>query len=101
MDLFPFFSSSCYKGFGDGEKGFYAVYRGLFATLCEEDNGFSDEVRKVYIYLFVLTLILCVNSQVLRYPPFGDSGSQDDVWQEFYSFFSGYVTPRSYSWLDK
>ncbi len=60
VDLFPFFSSSCYKGFGDGEKGFYAVYRGLFATLCEEDNGFSDEVRKVFIY-YLFLLSFCVS----------------------------------------
>ncbi len=81
IDLFPYFSSSCYRGFGDDEGGFYAVYRKLFATLCEEDQGFSDEV--------------------LRYPDFGHSGSEDEVWQEFYAFHSGYCTPRSYSWVDK
>ncbi len=44
VDLFPFFSSTCYRGFSDGEQGFYAVYRQLFRTLCEEDQGYSDEV---------------------------------------------------------
>ena len=32
---------------------------------------------------------------------FGRSDSPDEVWQEFYNFFSAYVTTRSYSWLDK
>ena len=45
VDLFPYFSSSCYKGFSDAEGAFYDVYRKLFATICEEDQGFSDEVR--------------------------------------------------------
>ncbi len=38
---------------------------------------------------------------MLRYPDLGDSSSADEAWQEFYSFHSGYVTPRSYSWTDK
>ncbi len=45
IDLFQFFSSSCYKGYGDGEGGFYAVYQDLFKTINEEDQGFSDEVH--------------------------------------------------------
>ena len=40
IDLFPFFSSSCYKGFGDDEGGFYEVYDSLFKTLCEEDQNY-------------------------------------------------------------
>jgi len=82
VDLFPYFSSTCFRGFGDDEGGFYAVYRGLFETLCQEDQQFSLD-------------------EVLRYPTFGDSASDDDTWHAFYNFFSGYVTPRSYAWLDK
>ncbi len=81
IDLFPYFSSSCYRGFGDDDHGFYKVYEALFQTLCEEDQTYSDEV--------------------LRYPPFGDSTAADDVWLSFYDFFSAYSTPRSYAWLDK
>merc|ERR1712141_90894 len=37
----------------------------------------------------------------LTYPSFGNGNSPDNVWQEFYAFFSCYVTTRTYSWLDK
>jgi hypothetical protein len=26
LDVYPYFSPSCYKGFGDDPKGFYGVY---------------------------------------------------------------------------
>lgn len=26
LDVFPYFTPSCYKGFGDDPKGFYGVY---------------------------------------------------------------------------
>jgi arabinogalactan endo-1,4-beta-galactosidase len=35
-------------------------------------------------------------------PSFGKSSDEyDPVGLSFYSYWSGYVTPRSYSWLDK
>merc|ERR1712179_262766 len=37
----------------------------------------------------------------LNYPTFGDTDSPDEVWQEFYAFFSCYATTRTYTWLDK
>jgi DnaJ family protein A protein 5 len=80
IDLFPYFSSSCFKGFGDDDEGFYAVYRHVFDTLEEEDAEFSDVE--------------------LAYPNFGDVASEDGDWNEFYAFYTAYVTPRSYSWLD-
>ncbi len=81
IDLFPYFSSSCYKGFGDDDEGFYAVYRKVFETLEEEDEEFADDG--------------------VEYPNFGDAASADEDWLEFYAFFLAYSTPRSYSWLDK
>ena len=37
----------------------------------------------------------------LEYPSFGDANSSEEVWQEFYAFFSCYTTTRTYTWLDK
>merc|ERR1712179_342857 len=36
-----------------------------------------------------------------RYPDFGDADSPHEVWNEFYSFYSAYITTRSYSWMDQ
>lgn len=82
IDLFPYFLSSCYSGFSDKPGGFYQVYRELFETLYDEDLEADDTLEE-------------------EYPSFGTSDSVYQDWQQFYNFFSGYVTPRSYSWLDK
>ncbi|KNC69659.1 hypothetical protein SARC_17828, partial [Sphaeroforma arctica JP610] len=36
LDLYPYFSSTCYTGFDDGEEGFYTVYRNVFETIARE-----------------------------------------------------------------
>ena len=40
LDVFQYFTSSCYSGFGDDYKGFYWVYREVFNTLTAEDAEF-------------------------------------------------------------
>lgn len=84
INLFPYFSLSCFKGYGDDEKGFYTVYRNVFEQLAAEDaefakDGDSDE----------------------EVPSFGDSQSPyEDVVGDFYAYWQSYSTKRSYAWLD-
>lgn len=86
INLFPYFSLSCFKDYGDGEKGFYTVYRNVFEQLAAEDaefakDGKSDEEEVV--------------------PGFGDSQSPyEDVVHDFYAYWQSYSTKRSYAWLD-
>ncbi len=83
VDLFPYFSSSCYKGFDDSNpESFYNVYDELFKTLQKEDEEFNDDENE------------------LNYPTFGNSKSDDEEFLGFYAFFMAYNTPRSYAWLD-
>lgn len=42
-DLMPFFDSSAFKGYGDDEKGFFAVYRNLFAFLEDLEEEAAEE----------------------------------------------------------
>jgi len=35
IDLFKFFSRSCYKGYTDEEGGFYAIYNAVFEVIDE------------------------------------------------------------------
>ncbi|CAJ0608135.1 unnamed protein product [Cylicocyclus nassatus] len=82
LDLFQFFTTSCYKGF-DGEKSFYNVYRNVFDSLANEDYDFVDDPS-------------------VRYPTFGDASSDyDTVVGPFYGFWSSFCTARSFAWLDK
>ena len=57
--------------------GFYETYQKVFKTIEEEDKTFYDD-----------------DPSDFHYPVFGRSDSPDEVCQEFYSFFSAYVTTR-------
>jgi len=85
LELFQYFSSSCYSGFGDDEDGFYGVYNEVFKTLAKEDFDFIDDEESDF-----------------EIPEFGKSVDEyEDVCAAFYNYWSGYSTPRTYSWLDK
>lgn len=71
IDLFQYFSTSCYnKSYGDEEGGFYETYQRVFSTIEKEDQTFCDP-----------------DEELLEYPTFGRSDSPAEVWQEFYNFF--------------
>ncbi|VDM97335.1 unnamed protein product [Thelazia callipaeda] len=82
LNLFPYFTSSCYSEYGTDDKSFYVVYKKLFEALASEEYEFLD--RKIV------------------YPNFGDhQSSYEDVVQPFYAFWSCFHTVRSYTWIDK
>nr|ACO15022.1 DnaJ homolog subfamily C member 21 [Caligus clemensi] len=83
VNLFPFFSSSAYEGCFDSEKevNFYSVYEELFRSIYKEDKEYVHDTEE--------------------YPHFGGEESPPEIWQAFYSFFSAYSSPRSFSWLDQ
>jgi DnaJ family protein A protein 5 len=42
FNIWPYFTSSCYKGFDDSEGGFYYVYRDIFEKIkTEEAKAFA------------------------------------------------------------
>jgi len=85
IDLFQYFTSSCYTGFGDDESGFYGVYNEVFNTLAKEDLDFIDDEDSDF-----------------EIPSFGKYESDyEEVVGPFYAYWSSYSTPRSFSWLDK
>lgn len=82
LDVYCYFNSSCFSGYGDGEKGFYAVFREVFQKLAAEDEAYQDEPVTV--------------------PGFGDStSSYDEVVGPFYGHWQSYCTARSFAWLDE
>ncbi|KAM0736362.1 DnaJ-like protein subfamily C member 21 [Formica fusca] len=84
INLFPYFSATCFKGYRDDETGFYAVYRNVFEKLAAEDAEFAKDDES--------------NDEV---PGFGDSlSSYEDVVHDFYAYWQSYSTKRSYAWLD-
>jgi DnaJ family protein A protein 5 len=84
LDVFHYFTTSCFKGYGDDEKGFYAVYSEVFNKLAAEDSEYmADEGSDFEI------------------PSFGSSkSSYEDVVHPFYAYWQSYSTKKSYAWLD-
>lgn len=83
LDVYQYFSASCYKGFGDDEGGFYHVYADIFHQIATEDLEFMDE-----------------EDEFDQIPKFGNSTSDyETVVGPFYGFWQSYSTKKSYSWL--
>ncbi|KAG8223383.1 hypothetical protein J437_LFUL002628 [Ladona fulva] len=93
LNLFPYFSASCYRGFGDDEKGFYAVYREVFNKIYaedweakEEDDDDDDDEEE----------------DIPKVPGFGYSDSSyEEVVGPFYAYWDNYCTTKSFVWLDE
>ncbi|KAG5319332.1 DJC21 protein, partial [Pseudoatta argentina] len=84
INIFPYFSLSCFKGYGDDEKGFYTIYRNVFEQLAAEDAEFAKDSES--------------DEEV---PSFGDSqSSYEDLVGDFYAYWQSYSTKRSYAWLE-
>lgn len=83
LDVYQYFNTGCYSGYGDDESGFYAVYGEVFQTIANEDKEFIDEEN-------------------WEAPAFGNSQSDyEEVVKKFYSFWQTYFTAKSYVWVEK
>lgn len=80
--MYAFFTTSCYKGHGDGDEGFYAVYRTVFEKISAEDIEYMDNPEEFEII-----------------PKFGDSSSSFEDVVNFYGHWESYSTKKSYAWL--
>uniref|UniRef100_A0A2A4ISX6 DnaJ homolog subfamily C member 21 n=1 Tax=Heliothis virescens TaxID=7102 RepID=A0A2A4ISX6_HELVI len=84
LDVYPYFSPSCYKGFGDDPQGFYGVYNEVFSKLISEETDFLDDPE-----------------DVAKIPTFGNSTSPYEEVNEFYAYWMAFSTNKSYVWLDQ
>ncbi|KAM7345882.1 dnaJ homolog subfamily C member 21 [Cochliomyia hominivorax] len=83
LDVFQYFTVSCFKGYDDDAKGFYTVYREVFEKIAAEDAEFLHD-----------------EEELKNFPTFGNSKSNyDEVVGPFYAYWSAYCTKRTYSWL--
>lgn len=83
LNVYQYFTTSCFKGYMDDEKGFYTVYRKVFEEISKEDMEFME------------------HEEYLEIPTFGNSQSDyEEIVGPFYSYWSSYTTKKSYVWLD-
>lgn len=84
LDVFPYFTPSCYKGFGDDPQGFYGVYSEVFSKLAAEETDFLDDPEEVN-----------------KIPKFGNSSTPYEEVHEFYAHWMSFSTAKSFVWLDQ
>ena len=98
LNLFQYFSSSCYANFDDSEDGFYTVYRKVFEQLAEEEQKALEQVSR-----YSKNKSKANSKEDPRtFPSFGDSNSDyEQIVRPFYSFWSGFCTSLTFDHLDK
>jgi len=96
LNLFQYFSSSCYANFDDSEDGFYTVYRDVFDQIAEEERQAMEQHAKFQ------KRKNGTSSPDGSFPTFGNSESvYEDVVRPFYAFWSGFCTHLTFDHLDK
>lgn len=90
VDVYEYFTSTCYSGFGDGPRGFYTVYDNLFTTLSEQEaNAAAARAEKRG------------SSANSKLPSFGLSGAPWSEVGPFYAEWSSFVSAKDFSWADE
>uniref|UniRef100_A0A1L8DU41 DnaJ homolog subfamily C member 21 n=1 Tax=Nyssomyia neivai TaxID=330878 RepID=A0A1L8DU41_9DIPT len=83
LDVFQYFTVSCFRGYGDDPGGFYAVYGEIFEKLASEEIEFLDTEEEYDVI-----------------PKFGCSTADyEEVVHPFYAFWQSFCTKKSYAWL--
>lgn len=82
LDVFPYFTTACFKGFNDDAEGFYTVYRDVFEKLATEDIEYMDDPEEYETI-----------------PNFGKSSSNTEFMLKFYNYWESYCTKKSFVWL--
>jgi len=83
LNLYDYFTSSCYKGFSNDNQGFYAVYDRVFKNISNQDLQFSKEDKTPM-------------------PHFGIHNSDyESVVGPFYAAWQSYSTKFTFIWVEK
>ncbi|XP_069076861.1 dnaJ homolog subfamily C member 21 isoform X2 [Pleurodeles waltl] len=84
LDLLQYFTVTCYSGYGDDDKGFYAVYRNVFEKIVKEELESTNEEDSE------------------EFPTFGDSQSDyDTVVHAFYAHWQSFCTQKNFAWKEE
>lgn len=81
INVWQYFSSSCFSDYDDSQTGFYTVYRELFERIHDMEKEQT------------------INGP--DYPTFGNSSSPASEVYSFYSHWDNFVTSLIFSWEDK
>lgn len=80
-NLYAYFSSRCYEGFGDDEGGFFSVYRQVFDQLIDDESEFDPRARD--------------------WPRFGESSTAWSGVSAFYTHWKNFNSFKTFAWKDE
>ncbi|NXP49845.1 DJC21 protein, partial [Heliornis fulica] len=84
LDLLQYFTVSCYSGYGDDEKGFFAVYQQVFKKIAKEEMEYMTQ------------------GDIEDFPIFGCSQSDyDTVVHPFYAYWQSFCTQKNFAWKEE
>eukprot|EP01133_Synstelium_polycarpum_P016907 gene16907-20105_t len=88
--LWAFFSTACYDGFDDGERGFYTVYRAAFDDIAKTELEADDDFNPLSGPV----------PGTVRAPSFGTSDAPIAEVMRFYTYWKEFVTKRKFAYAD-
>ncbi|RNF27663.1 chaperone DNAJ protein [Trypanosoma conorhini] len=81
INLYGYFTSRCYDGFGDDDDGFFSVYRRVFDQLLEDESEYDARAK--------------------AWPRFGESSTDWNSVSEFYSYWKNFASFKNFAWKDE
>lgn len=91
FNIWQYFSTSCYKGFGDNEGGFYKVFTEVFDLIIgEEEEARLDSFEKEENLPSYKTA-----------PRFGSSSTPLEDVAKFYEYWDNFITSKNFAWADE
>lgn len=83
FNVYPYFTTTCFSGYNDDDKGFYTVYRTVFENIAAEDEAIVGKGK-------------------CPAPSFGCLESPfTEIVEPFYAYWSQYCTKITYAWTDE
>jgi len=86
INLWPFFCTSVYSGYGDTGKGFFRVYGDIFQTLFQQEIAYSHSMGA---------------GPVPEAPLIGNLKSPYAQVSAFYNYWMGFSTVKDFTWVDE
>lgn len=81
INLYEYFSNTCFDDYDDSETGFFTVYTKVFDMLIEEESEYDSKAK--------------------GWPGFGDSAAEWPRVQKFYSHWKNFSTVKTFAWKDE
>eukprot|EP01018_Ginkgo_biloba_P014139 Gb_36905 [translate_table: standard] len=86
LNLWPYFSTSIYSGYGETGKGFYKVYAEVFQKLFQQEVACAHAMG---------------GAPVTEAPLMGSLESPYPQVSAFYNYWLGFCTVKDFSWVDE